>query len=224
MKTRAIVLAGLLVGIAAAAKAQDNTTTTQQETTQSMQSSEGGQTTTTTKTTTISGSVVKYEPGHTIVIREPNRKVVTYTLSPSVELPGDIAVGKKVTVYAEPGEGGSTTVTRVTTVGMGSDGSMNKTTETQSMDSEGNMTTKTKTTRVYGTVDAYDAGKSITLTNANGEKVTYTITEKSHLPAAVTVGKKVTVYTTTVGGQPTVQRMTTSTTTHTKHTVKTDAQ
>ena len=74
---------------------------------------------------------------------------------------------------------------------------------------------------------AYEAGKSITVTRANGERVTYVVNEKSELPASVAVGKKVTIYSTTVAGSPDpiVSRVTTtSTTAHTKHTVKTDAQ
>jgi hypothetical protein len=67
-------------------------------------------------TTTISGEVVKYEPGQAIVVREPSRGVVTYTLAPNASVPADIQVGKKVTLYTEPGvTGNARTITRVTT-------------------------------------------------------------------------------------------------------------
>ena len=103
MKSRFILLAGIAAaGFAAMAAAQD--ATYPQQTTE--QTTGDAQTTTTTKTTTINGSVIKYQPGHTIVIREPDRKVVTYTLTTDSEIPTDITVGKKVTVYTTAGDSG----------------------------------------------------------------------------------------------------------------------
>jgi len=79
--------------------------------------------------------------------------------------------------------------------------------------------TKTTTVTVYGTVQSYEPGKSITVVGDDGTTTTYTITESSQLPKTVTVGKTVTVHTTTVSGAPVVQTVTY--TTKTKKKVKT---
>jgi hypothetical protein len=70
-----------------------------------------------------------------------------------------------------------------------------------------NGTTTTTTTTVSGTVQSLEAGKSITITDENGQNVTYVINEQSDMPKTVTVGKTVTVYTTKVAGseQPVVK-------------------
>jgi hypothetical protein len=83
------------------------------------------------------------------------------------------------------------------------------------------MTTTTKkTTRVMGTVQTYEAGKSVTVLRPDGSTVTYVINDRSQLPADVAVGKKVTIMTTTgSSSQPVVGRMTYTTTTTTKKSV-----
>src|SRR5687768_7144030 len=62
------------------------------------------------KTVTYTGTVTEYVPKKTIVIRDPDKKIVTYTLSSDVVIPEDVQVGKTVTIYAEPV--GETTVVR----------------------------------------------------------------------------------------------------------------
>jgi len=73
---------------------------------------------------------------------------------------------------------------------------------------------------VTGTVQAYEAGRSITITRPDGTQVTYTITAQSAVPQKLTTGKTVTVRTRTVSGQPTVERVTYTTTTTTTTTKK----
>jgi hypothetical protein len=122
--------------------------------------------------TTISGEVTRYEPGRTIVVREPGRNGVTYTLAPDASVPADIKVGKMVTLHAERQADGSTgTVRRVLTT---------------------SVTTAT-TTSIAGTVEAYTAGKSITLLRSDGSRVTYTITSQSDVPQSVLIGKPITI-------------------------------
>src|SRR5205814_1535457 len=65
--------------------------------------------------------------------------------------------------------------------------------------------TKTTTVTVTGTVQSYEPGRTITVVGDNGEATTYTINESSHLPKTVTVGKTVTVHTTSISGSPVVQ-------------------
>ena len=237
MNRKALFAAGLIGAVAAFASAQDDSTNAPAPDTSApaveqpveapppdmsaptdTQSTTSQKTTTTTTTTgPITGSVVEYQPGHTIVLRDASQKTVTYTLSPNVQIPSGVAVGRKVTIYTQPGSGN--VVSRVTTVGMTSDGRMKTTTSETSTAPSGAMT-RTKTVHVMGTVQTYEAGKSVTLTRPDGSTVTYMINDQSQLPADVAVGKKVTVTTTTMSGQPVIQRMTYTTRTTTTTSVQ----
>jgi len=149
--------------------------------------------TTKSRITTISGEVMQYEPGRTIVVREPGREVVTYTLAPDASVPADIQVGKTVTLYAEPEADGSTsTVRRVLTTSVTPEGGTKSTTEETRTSASGSTTTTT-TTSIAGTVEAYTAGKSITLLRSDGSRVTYTITPQSNVPQSVLIGKPITI-------------------------------
>src|SRR5436190_13491885 len=78
------------------------------------QQATSSQSTTTTTTTSVSGSVVQYSPGQTIVLRGADGKLTTYTLGPSIQVPADVQIGRSVTLSTEPGaNGGQSTVTRV---------------------------------------------------------------------------------------------------------------
>jgi hypothetical protein len=145
-------------------------------------------------TTTINGEVVKYEPGQAIVIREPSRGVVTYTLAPNASVPGDIQVGKNVTLYTEPGvDGTARTITRVTTTtSVTPEGRTKSTTEETRTDASGSTTTTT-TTNISGRVDTYTAGKSITVLRSDGTRETYLITSQSSVPENVMIGKTITL-------------------------------
>src|SRR5450755_1383146 len=82
------------VGIATAASvlmAQEAPTTTSQSTKQTTQNTDGS---TTTKTTTVTGDVVQYEPGKSIVIRDPNSMTTTYTIDGGLVVPADVQVGR----------------------------------------------------------------------------------------------------------------------------------
>jgi hypothetical protein len=148
---------------------------------------------TTTHSTTINGEVVRYEPGQRIVVREPSRKVVTYTLAPDVSVPADIQVGRKVTLYTEPVADGSTMrVRRVTTTSVTPEGRSKRSTEETRTDASG-ATTTTTTTRVSGRVDAYTAGQSITVLGSDGSRTTYAITSASSVPERLVTGKNITL-------------------------------
>lgn len=194
-------------------------------------------TSTTTKTTTVSGEVVQYEPGKTIVIRDPNSKTVTYTLDSGLTVPADIQVGRKVTVYSSPIDG-SVRVQKITTYQTTSpDGTASTTTEVReepgntsgnasmpnppaqdNQSTQTQTTTTTKTTRVMGTVRAYEPGQSITILGPGSKTTTYTITTDSQLPTDVAVGKQVTVETSVVSGKPVARTVTYRTTTKTTKT------
>ena len=88
MRMRFNMLVGVaLVGCASFVAAQTETQTTTQ---------------TETKFITVDGEVVRYEPGKVIVIRGTDKAEVIYNLSPTVTVPADIQVGRRVTLYTEP--------------------------------------------------------------------------------------------------------------------------
>jgi uncharacterized protein YndB with AHSA1/START domain len=147
----------------------------------------------------ITGEVVRYEPGHVIVIRSADKGEVSYTLTPSLTVPTGVEVGRTVSLYTEPGEGGATLVKRVTTTSVTPSGNVKRTTEETRTSPSGETTTTTRTT-ISGTVQAYEAGKSITLTRPDGTQVTYMINEQSQLPAGIAIGRRVIIYPAAVPG------------------------
>jgi hypothetical protein len=172
-----------------------------------------------TKYVTVDGEVVRYDAGRVIVIRGADNKEVIYTLSPTSTVPAEVTVGRRVTIYSEPntGGGGTQLVARVTTTSITSEGNVKRTTEdTRHLPS--GATTRTTTTNISGRVEAYDAGKTLTITRSDGTKVTYVINEKSKVPADLVIGKAVSILplTTTDSGEPVVQTITYVTTTKTE--------
>jgi hypothetical protein len=196
---RLLLLIGAVTGVCALASGQSSSYS---------QTSDQGTTTTTTQTT-FHGAIVRFEPGHVIVLREGNRDV-TYTLTPDVDVPGDLGVGRVVTVTTQPG---TTTVSRIVTNDTDSEGRPRQTTETRRMDDQGNMVT-TRETTVYGTVSAYEPGRSVTIEGEHGKKVTYIMTDASQAPSSIRIGKKVRIYTIPASSsqqQPVVKRITVTT-------------
>src|SRR5262245_31708303 len=55
----------------------------------------------------VSGDVIRYEPGKTIVIKSDGREV-TYMLTPELQLPAEVQTGRRVSVYSERGTDGNT--------------------------------------------------------------------------------------------------------------------
>ncbi|MEO8190600.1 MAG: hypothetical protein ABI682_09665 [Acidobacteriota bacterium] len=238
-----IALASVTAALGAQQEAPAAGTTSTTHTTQTMTQNPDGSTSTSTstKTVTVTGEVVTYEPGQSIVIREPNKGTVTYTLAPGLTVPSDIQVGRRVMIYTEPADG-SVRVARITTVtapagastsmapatGMAprTMSSQQTTTTTSPSDTDSaaaagqttRTTTSTRATTIAGTVQAYEPGQSITVVGPNSKTTTYTITTDSQLPKDVAIGKKVTVSTTTVSGKPVVRSIQYKTTTKTVHT------
>lgn len=167
-----------VLGVASLVAAQTETQTTTQ---------------TETKWLTVDGEVVRYEPGKVIVIRGTDKRDVVYTLAPSVAVPAEVQVGRRVTLYTEPTAGGSTQlVRRVATTSITAEGqTKNTTVETRTLPS--GITTRTTTTTTSGKIEAYEPGKTLTILAANGNKVTYLITGKSKVPADLVVGTTVTI-------------------------------
>jgi len=197
-----VLIAGLCISVAPVVSGQAFAQTTQTE----------------TKYVTVDGEVVRYEAGRVIVIRGADNKEVTYTLSPSIVVPAEVKVGRRVTLFSELDKDGATQlVSRVTTTSITSEGDVKRTTEdTRHLPS--GATTRTTTTTVSGKVEAYEAGKTLTITRYDGSKVTYVINEKSKVPPDLVIGRTVSILplTTTGTGEPVAQTITYITTTKTE--------
>ena len=165
-------------------------------------------TTQTEKWITVDGEVVRYEPGKVIVIRGKDKAEVVYTLAPSVAVPAEVQVGRRVTLYTEPtGNGSTQIVRRVTTTSITAEGQTKSTTE-ETRTSPTGVTTKTTTTTTSGKIEAYVPGKTLTIIGANGSKVTYLITDKSKVPADLVIGKTVTILPLTGSSEQTAETIT----------------
>ena len=138
---------------------------------------------------TVVGEIVRYEPGHVIVVRDSANKEVSYTLTPSVTVPTGVEVGRRVTLYTTRGTDGSSTVTRVST-SVTPEGNLQKTVERTHTNPAGE-TTRTSTTTINGTVQAYEPGRSVTVTRSDGTQVTYMLNERTHLPEGLAVGRTI---------------------------------
>jgi hypothetical protein len=203
-------LIALAFGAAAATMvAQETKTTTQKETT--TQQNPDGSMKTTTRTTTVTGSVVKYTPGETIVLKSTDGKVTTYAIGSSIEVPAEVQVGKRITIATEPASDGSgpAMVTRFETTSVDSQGQVKNTTEKTEVSPSGQTTKSTEIT-VYGTVTAYEPGQSITIERPGQQTVTYTVSSESQLPKDLAIGKSVTISTSTMSGStnPLARRVT----------------
>jgi hypothetical protein len=140
---------------------------------------------------TVDGEVVRYIAGREIVLRGADDKEVAYTLAPGTVLSEDVAIGRQVKLYTEPGvDGKSQLVTRVTTTSVTPEGNIKRSTEeTRKLPS--GVTTSTTTTAVSGTVAAYEVGRTLTVTRSDGSQVTYLIDTNSTVPAGLVIGKAV---------------------------------
>jgi hypothetical protein len=147
---------------------------------------------TTSGTITVQGDVIRYEPGRTIVIRGADNKEVTYTLSPSITVPAEVQVGRRVTLYTEAGSDGTALVSRVVTTSVTPEGNVKRTTEETRRGPSG-TTTKVTTTTTSGKVEAYIPGKTLTVLRADGSRVTYVVNEQSQLPSDLVIGKTVAI-------------------------------
>jgi hypothetical protein len=201
MKSTVFIAAAFCVTVASGqAMAQTTQTTTQTE----------------TKYVTVDGDVIRYEPGRVIVLRAADSsKEVSYTLSPTIVMPAEVKVGRRVTLYTEPGrDGGTQIVSRVTTTSITPEGDVKNTTEdTRNLPS--GATTRTTTTNVSGKVAAYEAGKTLTITRSDGSKVTYLINSKSQVPSDLVIGKTISILPLAGPGELVAQTITYVTTTKT---------
>src|SRR5258707_14778009 len=141
------------------------------------------------KPITVVGEIVRYEPGRVIVLRDTGNKEVTYTLAPSLTIPTGVEVGRRVTLYTTRGDDGAVTVTRVTT-SVTPEGNLQRPVERTHTNAAGE-TTRTPTTSINGTVQAYEPGHSVTITRSDGTEVTYMLNERTHVPEGLAVGRTI---------------------------------
>ena len=166
-----------------------------------------------TRTVTVTGDVVRYEAGREIVVRSPDGREVTYAIAPDLPPPAEVTVGRRVSIVTEPSAAGPVLVTRITTESVTPDGQAQATTR-ETVTAPSAAETKTQTTTVYGTVTAYEPGRTISLLQPNQKTVTYEIDGSSALPADMATGKTVVIRTITRPGatRPLVRKVTYSTT------------
>ncbi|HEX5134361.1 MAG TPA: hypothetical protein VFW81_03115 [Thermoanaerobaculia bacterium] len=161
---------------------------------------------------TLSGDVVRYDAGKTIVVRGLDGHEVTYTIAPALPVPAGVGVGRRVTIVTEPSETGAVLVTRITAEAAPG-GAITTTAEKSGASSPGEA--KSQITSTLGTVSAYEPGRTITILRPNATTVTYTIDASSAIPTGLSTGRRVVIRTITRPGveQPVVRKVSYSRTT-----------
>jgi len=169
----------------------------------------------------VTGEVTRYEPGRIIVLRTGGREM-TYALTPDIEVPAEVQIGRNVSVYTERGQDGTDSVRRVTTTSVTPEGQVKRTTEETRVDDAGVV--RQKTTTVTGEVVSFVPGRNIVIRRSPGNDVTLALGPRATLPAEMQVGQRVTLYTEPgEDGNTTVTRVTTTSVTaegQTKRTVE----
>lgn len=153
---------------------------------------------------TITGEVVRFEAGRSIVVRTAGGPEVTYEVAPGVTAPPELTSGRRVSIVTEPSSAGPVLVTRIT-----ADAPTTEVTTTRPAGVE----PKSEITTVYGTVTAYEPGRSITVTQPDRKTVTYVLDRDSALPRRLARGRRVIVRTITRPGldRPVVRKVTITT-------------
>ena len=192
--------------------AQETPATTSTTTTQATTQNPDGSTT--TQTTTVTGEVVQYKPGQTIVVRDAQGKVQTYTLDSSLAVPNEIQVGRRITVYSSPVDG-SVRVQKISLVeATAPDGSKQTRTEVRDepgapaaspMTSSSRQTTTTTSSSSSSAATAQEAPAATQTTTRTTKTTTVSGTVKAYEPGqsitVVSPGNKVTTYTITTDSQ-----------------------
>ena len=188
-----------LAALAAAPALADTATTSTTTRKTTIQTPDG-------RAVTFTGTVVEYVPSKTIVLRDSNQKLVTYTLTPELTIPTDVQVGRTVTVQANAAASGTgaATVEKVTTTSMTPDGDLKTTTRTTATSASGNTTT-TEVTRTEGVISAYVPTKTVTIQQPDGTSVTYQLQAGAVVPGDLVVGKRVAIQL-SEAGQPRIVR------------------
>jgi hypothetical protein len=141
------------------------------------------------------GEVVHLERGKLIVVRTPLGET-SYTLSPTVFVPADLAVGKGVSIEFEPGTTGNQVRKLSTTTATFSPGTTTETfTQVTRPEDMGTATLVPATVPIVtGTVQSYVPGESVTIRDSKGSRFTYVLARDGGVPKYVIRGKRVTVF------------------------------
>jgi hypothetical protein len=140
----------------------------------------------------VTGEVVRVEPGKMIVLRSSGKEV-TYSIAPGYTLPAEVATGRTVSLETFNNADGSSVVKRVTT-SVTPEGDVKRTTDVTRTSPSGE-TSQTTMTTINGQIDAYVPGKTITVTDSHGKRVTYMLSADSQIPADVVLHKQATILT-----------------------------
>lgn len=161
---------------------------------------------------TVTGEIVRYEAGRTIVLRDAEGREVTYAIAPTISAQAGIVVGRRVTIVAEPSANETVMVTRITAED-GPDSAL--TTMSGRTAVAPPIGAKSQITSTLGTVSAYEPGRTITILRPNATTVTYAIDANSAVPTGISTGRRVVIRTITRPGleQPVVRKVSYSKTT-----------
>ena len=190
MRFRVLLVSAVIAGATALAIGQDRSTTTETKQT-TVQNPDGS-------SVTITGQVVRYEPGKTIVIRRSNNAETTYTLDSSAEVPSDIAVGRQVTLVTQTKDG-SVHIRKITTLTLpeGSSGSMSSMSEPPKPEepktAESMQTQQTTETRSTASVAPAQEPPASTQEQTTRETTTTKVTTVSGTVQAYEPGQSITI-------------------------------
>ncbi|HMA17942.1 MAG TPA: hypothetical protein VKS03_05850 [Thermoanaerobaculia bacterium] len=160
---------------------------------------------------TVTGEIVRYEAGRTIVLRDADGREVTYAIAPTISSQVGIVVGRRVTIVTEPSANETVMVTRITA----EDGPDSAPATMSGRTAAPSVEAKSQITSTLGTVSAYEPGRTITILRPNATTVTYAIDANSAVPTGISAGRRVVIRTITRPGldQPVVRKVSYSKTT-----------
>ena len=161
---------------------------------------------------TVTGEIVRYEAGRTIVLRDADGREVTYAIAPTISPQAGIVVGRRVTIVTEPSANETVMVTRITAEDGPDSAPATMSGRTAAAPS---VEAKSQITSTLGTVSAYEPGRTITILRPNATTVTYAIDANSAVPTGISAGRRVVIRTITRPGldQPVVRKVSYSKTT-----------
>jgi hypothetical protein len=164
--------------------------------------------------TSATGNVVNWEEGRNVTVRFGDGSQVTYPVAGNIIFPPDIRIGGRITVTTVPIEGGGIKVTGLTTVmppaqtiPIGSGGTPTVSGPKNQTEGGGPRpalkapaagAAAKLSTQATSMVQAYERGKTITVTRPDGGTRTYRLARHAVVPADLAPGKQVSIETRTV--------------------------
>lgn len=160
----------------------------------------------------VSGTLVAYDPGRTLVLRDVAGRETTYALGPGVAVPRDLSINRTITIFVTRPDSGPPSIVRVA-LGAGAPETppppppSPAPTPTATPPPGATADTRSETEPVparggtlTGTVTGYVAGKAIAIRVPGGKELTFYLDPKAPVPKGLGVGRYVTVETEPLAG------------------------